>query len=317
MDREPKLAVIGVGGNALIRNADKSSVEDQAETVVETIAPIVTLIEQGWRVILTHGNGPQVGNVLRRSEIAAEEVATVSIDYAVADIQGAVGFMFARAFTNEFKRRGMKNEAVAVVTQVRVDPQDPAMLNPDKPIGQYYDQKTAEKKAAENNWTIAEEGAQGWRRIVPSPKPLEILELNQINTLVNANFTAITCGGGGIPVSEKSGSDYFGVEAVIDKDLTSSLLAAKLKADYFILTTGVEKVALDFGQPEQRWLDKLEYDEALSLFQQGAFAPGSMAPKINAMIQYLSHQAGAGIITSPDKILDAISGKTGTHFTSN
>ena len=317
MIREPKLAVIGVGGNALIRSADKSSVEDQAETVVDTIAPIVTLIEEGWKISLTHGNGPQVGNVLRRSEIAADEVATVSIDYAVADIQGAVGFMFERAFTNEFKRRGMKNEAIAVITQVKVDPQDPAMSAPNKPIGQFYDQKTAERKAAENNWHIAEEIGQGWRRVVASPDPLEILELNQINTLVDADFTVITCGGGGIPVCQDASGDFKGIEAVIDKDLASSLLAAKLNADCFILTTSVEKVALDFGKPEQRWLNNLDVKEAKSLLESGAFQAGSMAPKIDAMTRYLSHNSGTGIITSTNKILEAIAGETGTHFSSN
>lgn len=314
MTMKPGLAVIGVGGNALIRSADKSSVEDQAKAVEQTIAPIVTLIEQGWKIILTHGNGPQVGNVLRRSEIAAEEVVTVSIDYAVADIQGAVGFMFERAFANEFKRRAMTNQAVAIVTQVKVDQRDRAMSAPDKPIGQYYDRKTAEKKAALHDWVIAEDAGRGWRRLVPSPEPIEIIELNQINTLVDANFTVITCGGGGIPVGLNGDGDLLGVEAVIDKDLTSSLLAVKLKADYLVLTTSVEKVALDFDTPQQRWLDKLNCNDAREMLEQGIFAPGSMAPKVDAMVRYLSQYPGHGIITSPATLLAAINGETGTHF---
>jgi carbamate kinase len=311
---EPKLAVIGIGGNALIRDADRASVEDQAETVEATIAPIVTLIQDGWRVILTHGNGPQVGNVLRRSEIAADEVATVSLDYACADIQGAVGYMFERAFANEFQRRGMENEAVAIVTQVLVDQNDPAMSIPRKPIGQYYDIKTAAKMAHENGWDIAEDSGRGWRRVVPSPEPLEIIELNQIRTLVDANFTVISCGGGGIPIFRNKANNLQGIEAIIDKDLTSSLLALQFKADYFVLTTGVEKVAMDFGTPQQRWFDTLDYEEAQTMLAEGVFAGGSMAPKIDAMLRYLSHPGGTGIITCPDKILDAILCKTGTHF---
>lgn len=298
----------------MITSEDKQSIPDQFDAVTNTVRYIVDIIEEGWHVVLTHGSGPQVGNVLSRSEIAADEVITVPIDYADADVQGALGYMFERAFNNEFNQRGMDNKAVALITQVLVDENSPAFEKPTKPIGPYYDKQEAEKKVQDFGWTVREEPGDGWRRVVPSPEPLEILVLQQISTLIDAGYTVIACGGGGIPVSKDGDGTIHGVEAVIDKDLASSLLATELKADALLISTGVEKVAVNFGNPDQRWLDSMTLSQAREFEAQGHFDAGSMGPKVDAMTRFIANGGGQGLITSPDHISDAIKQRTGTHF---
>ncbi|MAF47372.1 MAG: carbamate kinase [Rhodospirillales bacterium] len=307
--------VIAVGGNSLIVSEDRQAIPDQYEAAVATVKHIVNMIEAGWNVVITHGSGPQVGFILRSSELAIGEVAPVPMDYADADIQGAVGYMFQRALHNEFVKRGIDKRAVAVVTQVLVDGADPAFANPTKPIGPQLDEATAKTRAGEMGWVVKEDAGRGWRRVVPSPKPVEILEMEQIRLLSGAGYVVIACGGGGIPVLENEKNYLVGVEAVIDKDLASALLAAKLGADRFIISTDVERVALNYNKPDQSWLDEISAPEAKRLLSQDQFDAGSMGPKVEAMIQYLNQGGGGGVITNPENLDRALEGRAGTRFT--
>jgi carbamate kinase len=275
---------------------------------------IAEMIAQGWRVVITHGNGPQVGFILRRSELSLHELHPVPLDAADADTQGAIGYMFQKALYNEFRRRGMRQLAVTVVTQVLVDRNDPAFQNPTKPIGSWMDEETARRRAAEQGWVVREDAGRGWRRVVPSPLPRRIIELPAIQALLEDGFVVIAVGGGGIPVVEDETGDLVGVEAVIDKDLASALLAIELRADLFLISTAVEKVALDYGKPTQRWLDRLTASEARRHLAEGQFPPGSMGPKIEAILQYLDHGGKAALITDPPHIPAALRGETGTWF---
>jgi carbamate kinase len=243
------------------------------------------------------------------------EVPVVPMDYAGADIMGAVGYMFQKAFGNEFRRRGIKMPAVTVVTQVVVDRNDPAFANPTKPIGSHMEEARAREIAAAQGWEIREDAGRGWRRVVPSPVPHAIVELDAIKTLLSHGYVVVACGGGGIPVVREAGGDIVGVEAVIDKDLASSLLARKLGADALVVSTGVEKVAINFNKPGQKWLDKLTLSEAKRFLDQGHFLAGSMGPKIKAMIEFLENGGGHGIITNPENLGRAVRGETGTHLT--
>ncbi len=231
-------------------------------------------------VILTHGNGPQMGFILRRSELSIHEVAPVPMDYAGADLQGALGYMFVKAFRNEFRRRGIKREPVAMVTETLVDRDDPAFRNPTKPIGSHMDEAKAKALAEQQGWTVAEDAGRGWRRVVASPRPKRIVDYQVIGHLAREGFLVIACGGGGIPVIEDAEGDLIGVEAVIDKDFASSLLARSIGADLFLVSTGVERVAVNWGKPSQRWLDRLTVGEAKRLYAEDQFDKGSMGPKI-------------------------------------
>ena len=315
MSKDQKTAVVAVGGNALITDELHQAIPDQYEATVSTVRRIVDMMETGWNIVVTHGSGPQVGYILRRSELAIKEVAPVPMDYADADIQGSVGYMFQRALYNEFIKRGLDRNAVALVSQVLVDHNDDAFKNPTKPIGSQLDEATAKERARELGWTVKDDAGRGWRRVVPSPWPKEILELKQIKLLSENGYVVIACGGGGIPVIENEEKHLVGVEAVIDKDLASSLLATDIKADVFIITTGVDRVAINFNTPDVEWLDSLTLDRARELHASDHFDAGSMGPKILAMIHYLENGGTKGIITSPDKLVNALKGTTGTSFT--
>ena len=259
------LAVVALGGNALVQSKEKDSIPDQYDTVSAVAPHLVDLVSEGWRLVVTHGNGPQVGFILRRSELAISEVDPVPIDYAVGDTQGAIGYMFLKALGNELGRRGMARPVVAVVTQTVVDAADPAFERPTKPIGAFFDGATAQRYARDLGWTVAEDAGRGWRRTVASPWPKEIVELETIRSLSERDAVVVAAGGGGIPVVRQPDGSLVGVEAVIDKDLASALLAAQLDADLLAIPTGVDKVAINFGQPDERWLDRLTVDEALEL----------------------------------------------------
>jgi carbamate kinase len=314
MSGHDKLAVVAVGGNALIRDEQHRTIADQYDTARETVRYVVDMIEAGWRLVFTHGSGPQMGFILRRSELALHEVIPVPMDYAGADLQGALGYMFAKALRNEFRRRGLQREAVAVVTQVLVDRHDPAFEDPTKPIGSPMDEVTARKRAADLGWHVKEDPGRGWRRVVPSPLPKAIVDLNVISHLVSAGYVVIACGGGGIPVIEDEHGDIRGIEAVIDKDFASSLLARALGADRLVVATGVERVALDFGKSTQRWLDRLTLAEAKQLYDRDQFDKGSMGPKIRAVIEFLEAGGVEGIITDPPHLAPALAGKAGTRI---
>ena len=308
------LAVVAVGGNSLIVDKAHQSIPDQYNAAAFTSRSIADMVEAGWNVVLTHGNGPQIGFILRRSELSIQELPPVPMDYAGADLQGAIGYMFDRALRNEFRRRGLACRPVAVVTQTLVDRSDPAFANPTKPIGSHMEEATAKHLAAQQGWTVREDAGRGWRRVVPSPLPKRIVVLEEIRFLANAGYLVIACGGGGIPVIENDAGDLEGVEAVIDKDLASSLLARDLGADLLLVSTGVEKVALGFNTPEQRWLDRLSLDEARRLYAADEFDKGSMGPKIRAVIEFLEGGGGEGVITNPSSIGRALTGATGTHI---
>lgn len=312
MGGNEKLAVVAIGGNALIRDGDHQAIPDQYQAAALTVQGITDMIEAGWSVIVTHGNGPQMGYILRRSELAIHEVAPVPMDYAGADLQGALGYMFVRAFRNEFHKRGLKIEPVAVVTETLVDAGDPAFANPVKPIGSYMDEATAKKLAAAQGWTVKEDAGRGWRRVVPSPRPQKIIDYQAIKHLARAGFVVVACGGGGIPVVEDDDGTLRGVEAVIDKDLASSLLASSIGADLFVLATGVDRVALGFNTPHQRWLDRLSLAEARQYHAADEFDSGSMGPKIKALIEFLEEGGARGLITAPASLSRALSGETGT-----
>ncbi len=312
---EKKVAVIAIGGNSLIRDKQHQTVEDQYLAAKETAQHIADMIEAGWDVAIGHGNGPQVGFILRRSEIAhkAEGMHEIPLDVCGADSQGAIGYALQQALQNELHRRGLNKPVATVITQTLVDHKDKAFQNPTKPIGGFMDESEAQRRAKEMGWTVVEDAGRGWRRVVASPRPKEIVELESIRTLINAGVVVISTGGGGIPVIDKGDGQYAGTAAVIDKDFGSSLLAQNINADLFVISTAVEKVALNFGKPDQKWLDRLTLSEAKKYLTEGThFAKGSMAPKIEAIIWFLESGGKQAVITNPENIGRALKGETGT-----
>jgi carbamate kinase len=309
---QSKTAVVAVGGNALILDTKHEDVASQIRAVDETCKHIADMIAQGWNVVVTHGNGPQVGFILRRNELAAGEVHSTPLDVIGADTQGSIGYMISRALDNEFQRRGMNRLVAAVVTQVLVDRNDSGFKNPTKGIGGFTSQDKAEQFVREG-WTVKEDAGRGWRRMIASPIPLRIVEIGAIKTLIDNDFVVVGVGGGGIPVIQDEQGMLQGVYAVIDKDRASALLASDLAVDLFLISTAVEKVAINFNKPNQQWLDKLTLSEAKKYYAEGHFLSGSMGPKIEAMIAFLeANPKGKGLITDPPHIVDALDGKTGT-----
>ncbi|HSL28636.1 MAG TPA: carbamate kinase [Anaerolineales bacterium] len=310
-----KLAVIAVGGNSLIRDDKRVTVEDQVVALRETAHHIADMIEAGWDLAIGHGNGPQVGFILRRSEIAAkvEGMHEVPLDVCGADSQGAIGYEFQQALQNEYHKRGVQKGAATVVTQMLVDRNDPAFQKPSKPIGSFMSEEEAKRREREMNWTVVEDAGRGWRRVVPSPLPKKILELEAVKLLLGAGVTVITVGGGGIPVVDRGNGEYEGTAAVIDKDFASSLLAQEIGAELFLIATAVEKVAINFGKPDQQWLDTMTLAEAKQYLAEGIhFAKGSMAPKIQAIVWFLENGGKQALITNPENIGRALRGETGT-----
>jgi len=313
-----KFAVVAIGGNSLIKNSGHQTVEDQYEAARETCMYIADIVEAGWDVAITHGNGPQVGFILRRSEIAhrIEGMHEIPLDVCGADSQGAIGYALQQNLQNILFQRGVKKNVATVITQILVDRDDPAFQNPTKPIGGFMDETEAQRRAKEMNWAVIEDAGRGWRRVVASPLPKEIVELDTVSALLNAGVIVITAGGGGIPVIDKGNGDYIGVPAVIDKDYASSLLASQIHADLFIISTAVEKVALNYGKPNQVWLDHLTLEEANRYLAEGShFAKGSMAPKIKAVINYLQYGGKEALITNPQNLGRALRRETGTWIT--
>lgn len=310
-----KIAVVAIGGNSLIRDPKHVSVEDQEDALRETSRHLADMITVGWDVAIGHGNGPQVGFILCRSEIAAkvEGMHEVPLDVCGADSQGAIGYEFQQALQNELYHRGIKKNVCTIITQVLVDQNDPAFKNPTKPIGGFMDEHEARRRASEMGWSVIEDAGRGWRRVVPSPLPKEIVELDSVKTLINSGVVVITVGGGGIPVIDVGEGEYRGTAAVIDKDFASSLLASATQADLFLIATAVEKVAIHFGKPNQKWVDRMTYTEAKQYLAEGIhFAKGSMAPKIQAILWYFEAGGKSALITNPENIGKALRGETGT-----
>lgn len=309
-----KVAVVAIGGNSLIKDKSHQSVEDQYEAAKESAHHIADMIVDGWDVVIGHGNGPQVGFILRRSEIAAkvEGMHEVPLDVCGADSQGAIGYALQQNLQNEFRARGIDKGVATVITQVLVDKDDPAFKNPSKPIGGFMDAEEARRREKEMGWSLVEDAGRGWRRVVASPLPKKVVELAPVKNLIDAGVVVISVGGGGIPVIEKDGN-YQGTAAVIDKDFASSLLAQLVNADLLLISTAVEKVAINFGKPDEKWLDKMTLAEAKKYLAEGVhFAKGSMAPKIEAIIWFLENGGKQALITNPENIGRALKRETGT-----
>jgi carbamate kinase len=309
-------AVVAIGGNSLIKDRQHQTVRDQYIAAGETCWHIASMITDGWDVAISHGNGPQVGFILRRSELAAHELHELPLDVCGADSQGAIGYALVQNLENDFARLGLDRHAVAVVTQVEVAADDPAFTHPTKPIGSFMDEAMAARRREEEGWDVVEDAARGWRRVVPSPIPLRIVEEDAIRALLDQGFVVVSVGGGGIPVVADADGNLSGVAAVIDKDLASALLATSIGAELLVITTAVEKVALDFGTPEQRWVDRMTLAEAKERLAEGRhFAAGSMAPKIDAVVRFLERGGETAVITDPDNVERALAGETGTTIT--
>jgi carbamate kinase len=310
-----KIAVIAIGGNSLVKDKARQSIQDQYQAVNETCMHIADMIEQGWMVAIGHGNGPQVGFVLRRSEIAykVEGIHEVPLDVCGADTQGATGYMLQQSLYNEFFNRGIDKHVATVVTQVEVDRNDSAFQNPTKPIGSFMEEAQALEKREKESWSVLEDAGRGWRRVVPSPLPMRVVEEPAVKALVDLGMCVITVGGGGIPVVTDDAGKLQGIAAVIDKDFASSLLANAIGAELLMISTAVEKVALNFGKPDQLWIDRMTVGEAKAYLSQGThFAKGSMAPKIQACIWFIERGGKYAVITDPDNIGRALAGETGT-----
>jgi len=311
-----RVAVVAIGGNSLIKDKQHETVADQYQAAKETCHHIANMIEQGWDVAIGHGNGPQVGFILRRSEIAASVAGMheVPLDACGADSQGAIGYALQQNLRNEFERRGLNKDAATVITQVRVDPNDPAFKNPSKPIGSFMEADEAQRRAEAEGWTVVEDAGRGWRRVVASPFPEEIVELPAVRQLIDAGIITITCGGGGIPVVRREDGALEGVAAVIDKDYASALLAQSIDADLFLISTAVEHVFLNFGEPDQEVIEEMTGAEAAEYIDQGHFAPGSMLPKIKSILWFLETGGKEALITNPENIGRALDGETGTRI---
>jgi len=306
--------VIAIGGNSLIADKNHQSVQDQYAAAAVTDQHIAELVKAGWEVAISHGNGPQVGFIMRRSELSRHELHELPMDVAVADTQGAIGYALQQNLVNDFRAMGVDKLVATVVTQVEVSSTDPAMLNPSKPIGTFLDEDEAKRRRDEEGWSIKEDAGRGWRRVVASPEPVRIVEIDVIRKLLDAGVVVICVGGGGIPVVADENGDLSGVAAVIDKDVASALLALEVGADVLLISTAVEKVALGFGTPEQRWIDEFTLTEVKRYLDEGGhFAEGSMAPKMRAVVKFLEGGGTEALITNPENIELAVAGNTGTR----
>jgi len=317
MPTTARTAVVAVGGNALLDGGGPATIAEQFAAARRLAPQLCRLVADGWRIVLTHGNGPQVGFIMRRSDLVADiepGLPQLDLDMAVADSQGSLGYILGATLQGELRAAGLPQQVVAMLTHTVVDPDDPAFGAPTKPIGSFYEEAVARRLAEANGWAVAEDSGRGFRRLVASPQPVRIVEQDAIDTLVGAGFLVVAAGGGGIPVVEQSDGRLQGVEAVIDKDFASALLARAVGADLLCITTGVDRVAVNFGRPDQRALDVVDIAEARGHLADGQFPPGSMGPKIEAALGFLEAGGDEVLITSPDRLADALDGATGTRI---
>jgi carbamate kinase len=315
--RERKLAVVAVGGNSLVKDDQRKSLQDQYRVVKETSHHIADLIENGWDVVIGHGNGPQLGFTLRRSEIAlaTEGVPAFPMDLCIAENQAEIGYALQQNLQNEFTLRKIHKPVTTILAQTLVDQNDPAYARPTKPVGSFMTEEDAKRKHSEQGWDVMEDSGRGWRRVVPSPFPKAILEMDTIRTLVENDTIVITAGGGGIPVIDQGDGEHIGIFGAVDKDLAASLIAQELHADLFVISTSVEKVAINFGKSDQEWFDRMTLSEAKKYLAQGVhFARGAMAPKVQAIIWFLENGGKKALITNPENIGRALNGEAGTWF---
>ncbi len=315
-----ELVIVAIGGNSLVRDNGRDSISDQYEAVCETAKHIADMVEQGYDVVVTHGNGPQVGFGLRRAEIANDLASMPSLPLVncVADTQGGIGYQIQQALTNEFSKREMNKKVATVITQVEVSLDDPNFKNPTKPVGSFFTLEQSEEMEKEHpDWIFVEDSGRGYRRVVPSPKPIDIVEKDAIKSLIAAGFVVIAVGGGGVPVIKADDNSYVGVDAVIDKDFATSLLAEQIAADTLIITTGVSRVCINFGKPNQKALEEITVEETKEFVLEGHFPKGSMLPKIEASLSFLENGGKRVIITDPESLKDALVGQSGTHILDN
>jgi carbamate kinase len=307
-------AVVAIGGNSLVRAGERGTLEEQRRNLQATCEGIAAVMASGYRVVITHGNGPQVGDALLRCELAASQVQPLPLDVCVAETQGSIGYLMQQALQETLERRGLRRPVVTVVTQVLVSRRDPAFRHPAKPVGRFYTRAEAEQRHATLRWHMREDALRGYRRLVPSPEPKAIIELPAIAGALSSGALVIACGGGGIPVVFR-GDRLVGIDAVIDKDRVSSLLAWELEAELFLISTSVDQVALNYGTPDERALESLSAEDARRSLREGQFPPGSMGPKIEAALSYLERGGRLVLITSPEKIPEALQGLAGTRIT--
>jgi len=312
--RKAKRVVIALGGNAILQRGQKGTYEEQMRNVMETARQIAEIIERGYEVVITHGNGPQVGALLLQMDAgqSVHGIPAQPMDVAGAMTQGQIGYMIQQALKNELEARGIKRNVVTVVTQTLVSADDPAFQNPSKPVGPFYDEETAKKLAKEKGWVVVEDAGRGWRRVVPSPDPKALVEAEAIKNLVENGFIVIASGGGGIPVVNVNGR-LEGREAVIDKDLAGERLAETVKAEVFMILTDVNGAAINYGKPNERWLGRVTLEEMRRYYEEGHFKKGSMGPKVLAAMRFVEWGGERAIIAALDKGADALEGKTGTQ----
>ncbi|MEK4487307.1 carbamate kinase [Psychrobacillus sp. FSL H8-0484] len=312
-----EVTIVAIGGNALVKENGRDSIQDQFEAVQETVGHIADMVEAGFKVVVTHGNGPQVGFGLRRSEIANEVAGMPAIPLVncVADTQGGIGYQIQQAMTNEFAKRGLNKKVATIITQVEVSSEDPNFKNPTKPVGSFFTFEQSEKMKEEHpDWIFIEDSGRGYRRVVPSPKPINIVEKDAIKQLIDSDFVVIAVGGGGIPVVKLDNNTYEGIDAVIDKDFATSLLAEQIEAETLIITTGVSRVCINFGKPNQQALEKISIEETKQFMEENHFPAGSMLPKIEASLSFLEKKGKRVIITNPESLKEAINENAGTHI---
>ena len=311
---DPKLIVVAFGGNAVYPPTIKGTAQEQLDIMAEACEHLVSIFRAGYRVVITHGNGPVVGNILFRMALTSRQLEPMPMDVCVAHSQGGIGYMLQQSLANVLARRGVPLGVSSVITEVEVAADDPAFTHPTKPVGRFFSAADAKRIGAETGWDFVEDSGRGWRRVVPSPMPLRILDAPAISALLGAGVIPIAAGGGGIPIVREPDGTYRGVAAVIDKDLTSSLLAADVGAGALVMLTGVDRVALDFGKPTQRLVDRLTAAEAAKHLADGQFPPGSMGPKITAALRFLERGGPRAVITSLDRLETALAGRAGTEI---
>lgn len=312
-----KLVIVAIGGNSLVKDNGRNTIQDQYEAVCETAVNIADMVQEGYNVVVTHGNGPQVGFALQRCEIASEvaQMPLVPLVNCVADTQGGIGYQIQQALTNEFAKRGINKKVASVITQVEVSSEDPNFQNPTKPVGSFFTlEQTEDMQKEHEDWVFIEDSGRGYRRVVSSPKPIDIVEKDAIKSLIEAGYVVVAVGGGGIPVVKTSENTYEGIDAVIDKDFATSLLAEQIDAETLIITTGVPQVCINFGKPNQKALERITVEETKQYVAEEHFAKGSMLPKIEASLSFLEKNGTSVIITNPESLKDAILSKAGTHI---
>ena len=314
MAEKAPIVVVALGGNALIRQGERGDVGEQLRHIRESVAFLPLLLNQGWSVLITHGNGPIVGQLLLQNEAAGDLVPAMPLDVCDADSEGSVGYLIQQTLANELNRHGVSRQVVSLVTQIVVDAEDPGFSRPSKPVGPFYPAAEAEKLRRERGWSLIEDAGRGYRRVVPSPRPVDVVEREAIRILLDHGVVVVAAGGGGIPVTRDENGAMHGVEAVIDKDRASALLAKTLGARRLIILTAVEYVYAGFGQPGEKPLTLMSTETARNLLAAGEFPPGSMGPKIEAAIEFLEEGGEEVLITLPERLGEALEGKTGTRI---